>query len=419
VDDEDDPVDKDIFAVYRVNSSFCALTCFPSFFLLQKKNKIKKRGNLGQVSFHLVAALNEFGRTGGFDALMRRLDNHRPNMPVKNIRAILSALSKSVKSLTRRCYREYVLPLHDRVRSTLESMTDVELRDLKKEILSRIVEAMEGLLQREKSEAEVAQITETFQLAMGLSLRRLTSQTIERRVNGVQYIASVCSHTRKGYHSHSMKFMTAEFLFKWIEENKLLEILFGPKSHPQLMKQATDILKFICLESVLTVNHLAIIWSALERAAKKSDDVENELQTLCKVVDDIAYHLTTEHFEFLFKKFESIPLKELTEHHLQLMKELAQQTYKQSTTTAPAERAINILWKLVQDESDAEDKLVNEAKNMLKEVLGSYYLKELRLPSADEMRDQLGRTQVGGVFVASVAKDCANLSDFVDVDSDR
>jgi len=44
VDDEDDPVDKDIFAVYR--------------------------GELGQASFHLVAMMNEFGRAGGFDALM-------------------------------------------------------------------------------------------------------------------------------------------------------------------------------------------------------------------------------------------------------------------------------------------------------------------------------------------------------------
>ncbi|ETO07878.1 hypothetical protein RFI_29512 [Reticulomyxa filosa] len=169
---------------------------------------------------------------------MRRLDNHRPNMPVKNIRAILSALSKSVKSLTRCCYHEYVLPLQDRVRSTLGSMTNVKLRELKKEILSRIFEAMEGLLQREKSEAEVAQITETFQLAMGLCFVFAYAQ----RLSSTLY--EICD--RKS-------------LFKWVEENKLLEILFGPKSYPQLIKQAIDILKFICLENVLTVNHLAII----------------------------------------------------------------------------------------------------------------------------------------------------------------
>ncbi|ETO31823.1 hypothetical protein RFI_05294, partial [Reticulomyxa filosa] len=354
VDDEDDPTDEGVFAIYR--------------------------GDLGQVSFHVVAALNEFGHAGGFEMLLERLDNHKPNMPVKTMRLILTALAKSVKALTRRTYQTFILPLHDRVWKTLESMTDVELRDLKKEILTRIVQSMEELLRREKTEEEVAQITETFQLAM--ALRRLTSQTIERRVNGVQHIAWVCVHARRAHpSSSSLKFITVEFLLKWIEENKLLETLFGPKSHPQLMKQATDILKFICVDSTLTLDHLSIIWGALERAAKKSDDVENELQTLCKIVEDISHNLTTEHFEFLFKKFESMSLKELTEHHLQLMKDLSQHTYKQTTTTAPAERVTNLLWNVVQDDSAVDDKLVNEAKNMLKEVLNAYYSRELRLPT--------------------------------------
>ncbi|ETO16136.1 Ubiquitin carboxyl-terminal hydrolase family protein, partial [Reticulomyxa filosa] len=360
VDDEDDPLDEDIFSIYR--------------------------GELGDVSFHLVEALNEFGRAGGFDLLLRRLDNHKPNMPVKNMRSILSALSKSVKSLTGRAYRKFILPLHDRVWTTLESMTDIELRDLKKELLSRIVECMEDLLLREKSIAEVAQITETFQLTM--ALRRLTSQTIERRVNGVQHIASVCAHTRKGSPSHSAKFITAEFLSKWIEENKLLDIIFGPKSHPQLMKQGTEILKFICMESTLTIDHLSIIWNALERAAKKSDDVENELQTVCKILEDIAYYFTPEHFEFLFSKLENMSLKELREHHLQLMKGLTRPTHQQNAS-GPAGKVIKILWKLVQDESSVDDKLVNEAKNLMKEVLTTYFARELREPLLKRCIDNL------------------------------
>ncbi|ETO14020.1 ubiquitin domain-containing protein [Reticulomyxa filosa] len=216
-------------------------------------------------------------------------------MPVKNMRHILSALSKSVKTLTRRAYRQFILDVESHVWNSLESMTDVELRELKKDILNPIVQAMDILLQREKSEKEIAQITETFQLTMGLfllnfplssfhvqiicyctrfffffffifqtALRRLTSQNIERRVNGVQHIVDICSWAGKSYSPHALKFITSKYLLKWIEENKLLEILFGPKSHPQLMKQATDILKFISMEGGLTLGHLSIIWGALE-----------------------------------------------------------------------------------------------------------------------------------------------------------
>ncbi|ETO14021.1 Ubiquitin carboxyl-terminal hydrolase family protein [Reticulomyxa filosa] len=118
-----------------------------------------------------------------------------------------------------------------------------------------------------------------------------------------------------------------------------------------------------------------------QRAASKLDDVDNELQTLCKIIDDIAYHLTNEHFEFLFKKFEGISLKELTTHHLQLMKELGRHSYKHTIANDPTERVVNVLWNVVQDDSSVDDKLVNEAKNLLKDVLNLYYSRELRLPT--------------------------------------
>ena len=52
------------------------------------------RGRLIHHSFHLVDIVNEFGRVGGFKAITERLANHKPNIPVKNLRFIISPLSK-------------------------------------------------------------------------------------------------------------------------------------------------------------------------------------------------------------------------------------------------------------------------------------------------------------------------------------
>ena len=52
------------------------------------------RGKLNEHSYHLVDVLNEFGRCGGFDALIARLAVREPNMPVRNLRFIISPLSK-------------------------------------------------------------------------------------------------------------------------------------------------------------------------------------------------------------------------------------------------------------------------------------------------------------------------------------
>ena len=149
---------------------------------------------------------------------------------------------------------EFIPQMHKLTFETLESLSDVELRDLRKDFLERIVGSVEVFLARTKTKEEVAEIVETFQLKM--VIRRLKCATIERRVNGVQYIADICSRTRRHgnhYAAYTTRFITPEFLMKWIEENKLLELLFGKGSHPQLMKQSVDILKFICQESKLTL----------------------------------------------------------------------------------------------------------------------------------------------------------------------
>ena len=219
--------------------------------------------------------------------------------------------------------------MHKLTFEVLESLTNEELRDLRKDFLERIINSIENFLKRYKTAQEIAEIVETFQLKM--ALRRLKCATIERRVNGVQYIADICSRTRRhtGF-GYTTRFITPSFLMKWIEDNELLKLLFGNQSHPQLMKNSVDILKFISTESKLKIEHLDVVWSAIDRAASKVDDVENELQTLCSVIDSLTFYLDQKHFEFLFGKFEDIDMKLFTKHHLELMSALSKNTTKNS-----------------------------------------------------------------------------------------
>ncbi len=43
-------------------------------------------------------------------------------------------------------------------------------------------------------------------------------------------------------------------------------------------------MKMLCTESKLKISHLDIIWETMERA-------QNELQTLCSVIDSLTYYL--------------------------------------------------------------------------------------------------------------------------------
>ena len=65
---EDDNDPKDVFAVYRGKTTYH--------------------------SFHLVDVVNEFGKVGGFEAIIDRLSNKKPPIPIKNLRFMISPLSK-------------------------------------------------------------------------------------------------------------------------------------------------------------------------------------------------------------------------------------------------------------------------------------------------------------------------------------
>ena len=65
-EDDEDPHDENVFAIYR--------------------------GKLTDQSFHLVDFLNEFGKEKGFDAIIERLSNHKPVMPIKNLKLITLVL---------------------------------------------------------------------------------------------------------------------------------------------------------------------------------------------------------------------------------------------------------------------------------------------------------------------------------------
>ena len=61
--------------------------------------------------------------------------------------------------------------------------------------MDKIVASCDEMLNRFYEYKETQAISEIFQLTM--ALKRLKSASIERRVNGVQYIANVCNRTSK------------------------------------------------------------------------------------------------------------------------------------------------------------------------------------------------------------------------------
>ena len=51
-------------------------------------------------------------------------------------------------------------------------------------------------------------------------------------------------------------------LANWLIQNKIVEHIFGPNLHVELIKQSQVILNFLAIEGRITNDHIDVIWAA-------------------------------------------------------------------------------------------------------------------------------------------------------------
>ena len=111
------------------------------------------------------------------------------------------------------------------------------------------------------------------------AIRLLKLSSIQHRLEGVELVVYHCRRAHRDKKRDKAS-MISEYLMQWIDEYRVVDLLFEEDSHPEIIEKIKTILQFICKESQLTYDHLGIIWSSLERADAKVIEEGNEQQIL-------------------------------------------------------------------------------------------------------------------------------------------
>jgi hypothetical protein len=250
------------------------------------------------------------------------------------------------------------------IMDTVLSYNDGQLRLLSKADMEEINKALERLLNRKLTPKEFGVTYDKF--VLDTSLKRFRSPIMERKVNGMMHLQEVINNVAIKKYSTQQTATSPAVMLQWLHENQILEECFGKHSHHELMRRTTDIFKFIAAEHALDIKHIGLLWGAMEQAMKRGDDAT--LTVLYKVLDDIAWHLEVTHVDFLFAKLAAIPMAELTVAALELMKELSRWTYKAGAGAAAS--SLEIMWRIIQDDSSAANDLVLAAKTRIEDTIG-------------------------------------------------
>ncbi|XP_018561344.1 probable ubiquitin carboxyl-terminal hydrolase FAF-X isoform X3 [Anoplophora glabripennis] len=243
----------------------------------------------------------------------------------------------------------------------LDKLTDDELKreaknEQKSDIVSAIIKSAKNLASRVPNQEELIRTLEGFRLTM--ILRQLQISSFNGKMNALneinKVISSVTYYPNRHHGMEEEEYLTPERMAKWINENKVLEIVLRDSLHqPQYVEKLEKILRFVIKERALSLSDLDAVWAA--QVGKHEAIVKNVHDLLAK----LAWDFSAEQLDHLFECFQNSwtsASKRQRERLLELIRRLAED----DKDGVMAHKVLTLFWNLAHAE-DVPTEIMDQA----------------------------------------------------------
>ncbi|KAI4464470.1 ubiquitin carboxyl-terminal hydrolase [Holotrichia oblita] len=189
-------------------------------------------------------------------------------------------------------------------------------------------------------------------------LRQLQISSFNGKMNALneinKVISSVSYYPNRHHGIEEEEYLTPERMAKWINENRVLEIVLRDSLHqPQYVEKLEKILRFVIKERALSLSDLDAVWSA--QVGKHEAIVKNVHDLLAK----LAWDFSPEQLDHLFECFQSSwtsASRRQRERLLELIRRLAED----DKDGVMAHKVLMLFWNLAQAE-DVPTEIMDQA----------------------------------------------------------
>lgn len=235
------------------------------------------------------------------------------------------------------------------VTQRLMGMRDNEIRELDSDALPGVLLQLQQFLQIAQGDDNISKLVEQIHLAFASRFLRTTF--LEKRLKGVADIRqliervqakSKIERARKRaidtgaplnkippyiINSNQQKvrpthFLDTKALTQWLQQEKIPDLLFGEGAHPEILRRAAPIIKFMSQEGALTTDIVDMVWKCQQ--GKHEETVRVVYGLINEVVEDLPPSL----LEALFSKIAAVPAEEHTEMYLQFLKDFSLRAFE-------------------------------------------------------------------------------------------
>ncbi|XP_008200473.2 probable ubiquitin carboxyl-terminal hydrolase FAF-X isoform X3 [Tribolium castaneum] len=345
---------------HTFNSSRQSETAGPGSTLSEEELFARPSNDLRNPRGWLVDLINRFGELGGFQLLLDRFQSGK-NLSVSVVFALLRPFGLCYEFLTPHTINKYILPILEMVPGILEKLTDDELKreaknESKSDIVSAIIKSSKNLASRVPNQEELIRTLEGFRLTM--ILRQLQISSFNGKMNALneinKVISSVSYYPNRHHGIEEEEYLTPERMAKWINENRVLEIVLRDSLHqPQYVEKLEKILRFVIKERALSLKDLDAVWAA--QAGKHEAIVKNVHDLLAK----LAWDFSADQLDHLFECFQNSwtsASKRQRERLLELIRRLAED----DKDGVMAHKVLTLFWNLAHAE-DVTTEIMDQA----------------------------------------------------------
>lgn len=237
--------------------------------------------NDGEVPEALLVNVAFFCDKGGLSAIREAFQDADPiSLTFPLAHHLINIVTQLRLWFSIQAIMQYIIPLRRPVIRYLCKLTDKDLRQPDGRLM------VDSMWSAVKGPVESGPICDKDSL--DLAFKYFTSSTLTVRLAGLSQIANQVHMFMDPFQTDPAAEADRQCLCKelseWLIENKLVEHLFGPNLHVELLKQSQIILNYLARETYLTTSHLDCIWLAaqLKHASRYVHDL---LTVLTKHMD--------------------------------------------------------------------------------------------------------------------------------------
>eukprot|EP01105_Mastigella_eilhardi_P024464 TRINITY_DN6382_c0_g1_i1.p2 TRINITY_DN6382_c0_g1~~TRINITY_DN6382_c0_g1_i1.p2 ORF type:complete len:2586 (-),score=681.76 TRINITY_DN6382_c0_g1_i1:7878-14936(-) len=374
--------------------------------------KSKKRDAPHQDYFNLI---NYFGNIDGYQAILRHLratgeqkcvdENEREGSDREKDRDLLRATLDNIKYLLQGIdhISEFMVPIfedsylpkvHHAVLGALLGVSGREMTMNERFVVKTCRKLAKDLLKTVKSDEEVGQSTDKFDLEVALKnfnttglenrfrslkmFKKMINRTLPPEESSLQTIAVklnyYCINISNMFLPASQALpkpkepkpprrqLSPTFLLGWLQDNKILEQMCE-FAHPELIRNGSEVFLFFCCHGVFKNEHIDKIW---DQAAGKHESVKHAVYTTLMT---LFPHFTVQQATHLFSRIQEIPLEDQDIESVALLAQFTQEVYKIRGVPADNPFGIEMLWLVSQGHPKLNQSLSDKAFEYLLELL--------------------------------------------------